>query len=129
MSKSHIIQLLNERALIQEKFKLLEFSMSFDGNTLAERTRLRNRLFKLSKELSRYTLDEIQNAIESKTKAQNFIKKHTHDEEELVLNDNSFIRFLMYLLILENAKPKNRFFYAIAINCFFGDKYEKKLKR
>ncbi|WP_155772645.1 hypothetical protein [Burkholderia vietnamiensis] len=129
MNKAHILKLLDEKAFIQEEMKNLDSSLAFSSNTILERTRLRNRLFKLTNELSAYTPDQISIALKAKEKAKAFIKKHTQeDEPELVLVDNSFMRFLLYALLLQSAKPENKLFFALAINSIFGDTYERRYK-
>lgn len=130
MNKAHILKLLNEKAFIQDSIRKLDSSLAFNSNTILERTRLRNRLFKLTSELSSYTPEQVTLALQAKKKAQVFIKKHTQDDEqELVLVDNSFTRFLLYAFLLQSSNPENKFFLAIAINTIFGDKYEKRYKR
>lgn len=129
MNKAHILKLLDEKAFLQDEMKKLDSSLAFSSNTIFERTRLRNRLFKLTSELSAYTPEQISLALQAKKKAQAFIKKHTReDEQELVLVDNSFTRFLIYALLLQSAKPENKLFFAIAINSIFGDTYERRYK-
>ncbi|WP_124076499.1 MULTISPECIES: hypothetical protein [Burkholderiaceae] len=130
MSNAHILQLLDEKAFIQDRIKHLDNSLAFNSNTILERTRLRNRLFKLTNELSAYTPEQVNLALQAKKKAQSIINKHAQDDEpELVLVDNSFTRFLLYALLLQSAKPENRVFFALAINAIFGDRYEKRYKR
>ncbi|MBR7905818.1 hypothetical protein [Burkholderia cenocepacia] len=130
MNKAHILKLLNEQASIQSKLDYLKTSIQFDENTVRERASLSIKLVRLKSELSAYTPEQIDLAQQSKEKAQIFIKKHAQeDEQELVLVDNSMTRFLMYALLLQNTKPENKLFLALAINTFFGDKYEKKFKR
>ncbi|MGU2444649.1 hypothetical protein ACTXHA_29970 [Burkholderia cenocepacia] len=129
MNKAHILKLLDEKAFLQEEMKKLNSSLAFSSNTIFERTRLRNRLFKLTSELSAYTPEQISLAIQAKKKAQAFIKKHTQeDEQELVLVDNSFMRFFLYALLLKSAKQENKVFFALAINSIFGDTYERRYK-
>ncbi|WP_146121589.1 hypothetical protein [Burkholderia multivorans] len=129
MNKAHILKLLDEKAFLQEEMKKLNSSLAFSSNTIFERTRLRNRLFKLTSELSAYTPEQISIALQAKKKAQAIIKKHTQeDEQELVLVDNSFMRFFLYAILLQSAKPENKLFLALAINSIFGDTYERRYK-
>ncbi|MGS1026794.1 hypothetical protein [Burkholderia glumae] len=130
MNKAHILKLLNEQAHIQSKLDYLKTSIKFDENTVRERASLLIKLVRLKSELSAYTPEQIDLAQQAREKAHAFVKKHAQeDEQELVFVDNSMTRFLMYALLLQNAKPENKLFLALAINTLFGDKYEKKFKR
>ncbi|WP_176314251.1 hypothetical protein [Burkholderia vietnamiensis] len=128
MSKSHILKLLNDKAHLQTELDELKASFKFDANTIQTRITLLRKLFAVTSELSTYTPEQINLALNSKEKANAIIKKHTiqEDEEETVFIDNSLTRFLLYMIFLQNAKPDNRFFIAIAINALFGDRYERR---
>ncbi|HDR9087419.1 hypothetical protein KGP84_28680 [Burkholderia multivorans] len=130
MSKAHILKLLNDKAHLQNELDELKASLKFDANTIQTRITLLRKLFAVTSELSTYTPEQVNLALNSKEKAKSIIKKHTiqEDEEETVFIDNSLTRFLLYMIFLQNAKPDNKFFIAIAINALFGDRYERRYK-
>ncbi|ABO55682.1 hypothetical protein Bcep1808_2690 [Burkholderia vietnamiensis G4] len=122
--------MLNDKAHLQNELDELKASLKFDANTIQTRITLLRKLFAVTSELSTYTPEQVNLALNSKEKAKSIIKKHTiqEDEEETVFIDNSLTRFLLYMIFLQNAKPDNKFFIAIAINALFGDRYERRYK-
>lgn len=128
MSKAHILKLLNDKQFLQTELDALKASLKFDANTIQTRITLLRKLFAVTSELSNYTPEQVNLALNSKEKANAIIKKHApqEDEEETVFIDNSLTRFLLYMIFLQNAKPDNKFFIAIAINALFGDRYERR---
>ena len=103
MSKAHILKLLNDKQFLQTELDALKASLKFDANTIQTRITLLRKLFAVTSELSNYTPEQVNLALNSKEKANAIIKKHApqEDEEETVFIDNSLTRFLLYMIFTE----------------------------
>ncbi|WP_175899738.1 hypothetical protein [Burkholderia vietnamiensis] len=82
MSKAHILKLLNDKAHLQNELDNLKASLKFDANTIQTRITLLRKLFAVTSELSTYTPEQINLALNSMEKAKEHIKKHAPQEDE-----------------------------------------------
>ena len=99
MSKAHILKLLNDKQFLQTELDALKASLKFDANTIQTRITLLRKLFAVTSELSNYTPEQVNLALNSKEKANAIIKStHRRKKKETVFIDNSLTRFLLYMI-------------------------------